>query len=290
MILGIPVVEGQDLTKALLDSLEATVTGNNFRVVIYDNSSEVAYDVTDYEHYSFPVFVVHSEANEGFYKPLRELYAYMDDPLIGLIHNDMVLYEKGWNERMERAFLEDPKLGLVGLCGSNEIDELGGRGGGTMCYFRGADVQIGNTTIKAQDQAAGRRMYGVEAACVLDSLFMMFRREAIPLLVHSDAEWNELTLAHFYDRIWPCRVIEAGYHVAVMGVECDHLGGMTTTANQRYRDDCVKWLAGHGFDTDNPETDMYLIAERRFLSEYRDEKKFLPCKVGPDYAITHFAR
>lgn len=293
MILGVPVIDGHGLTAKLLESLAETVTGDNFQVVLIDNNSEHRYqsERIAQKKYPFPVRLIHNRKNEGYYTPLLKLYNKNPrEELIGLIHNDMVLYEKGWNERMEAAFAADPLLGLVGLCGSSELDHLGGRGGGTMCYFSGRSVMVHGQQIPAQSQDAGLRITGLHPAVVLDSLFMMFRRSVIPQLVAEGEDWKDITLAHFYDRIWPCRTIEAGYGVAVMGVECDHLGGMTTTANERYRNDCIRWLEQRGIPYDNPETEMYLVAERRFLGEYRDQKKFLPCTVGSDYEVHHHAR
>lgn len=285
MVLGIPVVDGHDLTITLLMSLEETITNpSTFTAVIIDNGSTIPYRAAEFTDYPFRIDVIRYENNQGYYVPLKHLSDKYDDPLIGLIHNDMVLYERGWNERMQAEFERDNKLALVGLCGSNEIDERGGRGGGTVCYFRGADVQIGDRVIRGQDQAAGGRIVGLFPAACLDSLFMMFRREAIRDLTTEADPWEDITLAHFYDRIWPVRLIENGWHVGTMGVECDHLGGMTTTGNERYRDDCIKWLEDRGFAYENPETEMYLIAERRYLDEYRDQKHFLPCKIENDYS------
>lgn len=283
MILCIPVVDGHDLTKAVLDSLEQTVTGDNFKVVIFDNASDMPYTDIPYD-YSFPVITHHCRQNIGYYRPLLWIYEmFADEELIGLAHNDLVYYERGWNERMEHSFAMDTKLGLVGMCGSSEIDNLGGRGGGTVCYFRGGDVSIGDAVIRGQSQSAGRRTLDLVPSACLDSLFMMFRRSAIPDLVNSKVEWKDITLAHFYDRIWPVRLIEKGWHVATLGVECDHLGGMTTAGNERYRNDCITWLEERNIPYDNPETEMYLVAERRYLGEYRDEKHFIPCRIHGDY-------
>lgn len=306
MILCLPVVDGHDLTKVSVKSVLDTTT--NCKVVIYDNASDKPYtdawikeQFGDEEH---RVLVIRSKTNKGYYQPLIDLYDLFTDELIGLMHNDMVLYEQDWDQRMAGAFSSDPLLGLVGLCGSNELDSLGGRGGGTKCFFRGASIIVGEKQILAQSQDAGLRIYDLVPSVVLDSLFMMFRRKVITKLTRTANEWNEITLAHFYDRIWPCRVIEAGYRVGTMGVECDHLGGMTTTANERYRDDCIKFLDQRGipFRTDgpdmviaaesldprnipsgNPETEMYLLAERRFLNEYREQKHFLPVIVDANW-------
>src|SRR5882724_2779045 len=170
MILGIPVVDGHGLTGTLLDSLAATVTGDNFQVVIIDNNSKHHYqpERLAQKKYPFPVRVIHNRKNQGFYTPLKKLYEKNPkQELIGLIHNDMVLYEKGWNERMEQAFRDDPSLGLVGLCGSSELDHLGGRGGGTMCYFAGKTVNVAGVPIQAQSQEAGLRVTGLYPAVVL---------------------------------------------------------------------------------------------------------------------------
>lgn len=287
MVLVVPVVDGHDLTKNLLDSLEATVTGDNFSVIIFDNNSDTPY--YGYDGYKFPIIIVRSAKNLGYYRPLQNCLDYITDEaeLIGLIHNDMVLYEVGWNERMEHSFAMDPKLALVGMCGSNEIDGLGGRGGGTVCYFRGSDIRVGDRQFTGQSQAAGRRTADLVPSACLDSLFMMFRVTAIPDLTTDADPWKDLTLAHFYDRIWPVRLIEHSWHVATLGVECDHLGGMTTAGNMRYRNDCVKWLEERnllGIRHEDPETAMYLIAEDRYLNEYRQQKQLIPCRIHGDYS------
>jgi hypothetical protein len=150
-------------------------------------------------------------------------------------------------------------------------------------------VPVGDQIWRGQDPSAGRRIEGIEPAIVLDSLFMLFRRDVIPHLVRDDEKWEDITLAHFYDRIWPIRTIEAGYHVVTMGTDNDHIGGLTTTGNERYRNDCIKFLEDRGIPYDNPETEMYLLAERRYLGEYRDQKRWLPAIIREGYDVTHLA-
>lgn len=288
MILGIPVQDGWEMTDTMLKQL-VKVSSPNLKVVIIDNDSDTPYQGN--YHYGIPIPVIHNDKNLGYYYPLKQLYeAYPEEELIGVMHNDMLLYEEGWDERMKQCFEADPQLGLVGLCGSNEIDSNGGRGGGTMLHFAGRSVQVGENTYTAQPQSAGRLIHDLEPSACLDSLFMMFRREVIPHLMNDTDPWEDITLAHFYDRIWPIRTIEAGYRVGTLGVECDHIGGLTTTGNMRFRNDCIAWLDERGSSYENPETEMYLIAERRYLSEYRENKHFLPCIVGGDYVINHLNR
>jgi len=285
MILGLPVVEGHELTAVAIDHIMKNRHFKNTKVVIIDNGSDKPYESDNPD-----VHIIRNKENIGFYQPLKQLYdAYPDEEIIGIMHNDLMLYEPGFDLRMLTEFGHDPQLGLIGLCGSREVDERGGRGAYTVCNFMGREVQVGDQIWKGQDPSAGRRIEGIEPAIVLDSLFMLFRREVIPHLVREAEQWSDITLAHFYDRIWPIRTIEAGYHVVTMGSDNDHIGGMTTTGNERYRNDCIKWLDDRGIPYENPETEMYLVAERRYLGEYRDQKRWLPAIIREGYDVTHLA-
>lgn len=311
MILGMPVVEGQSLTAVAVEHILKSRLLDSTKPVIFDNGSDEAYDPEFWKAHG--VDVIRSEENIGFYQPLERLYhAYPDEQYIGIMHNDLMLYEKGFDRRMIDAFEQDQELGLIGLCGSKEVDERGGRGGYTVCNFMGRDVQVGEQVWKGQDPSAGRRIEGIEPAIVLDSLFMLFRRDVIPALVREHEKWSDITLAHFYDRIMPIRTIEAGYHVITMGSDNDHIGGMTTTGNVRYRDDCIKFLDDRGIDwrlkpgeaapnmdldpdyrikpCGNPETQMYLVAEDRYLQEYKWQKQWIPAIIRDGgYDVTHLA-
>ncbi len=315
MIIGLPVVEGHELSRVALDHLTKNAVMASTKPVIIDNASETPYNCDKpfeicKEINGYKVGLISNKENIGYYQPLKQLFdQYPDEEFIGLMHNDLMLYEPGWDRRMLQAFEADPELGLIGLCGSREVDERGGRGGHTVCNFMGREVPVGDQIWKGQDPSAGKRIEGIEPAIVLDSLFMLFRRDVIPHLVRDDEKWEDITLAHFYDRIWPIRTIEAGYHVITMGSDNDHIGGMTTTGNERYRNDCIKFLDERGIawrdngSTDiaaealdernipcgNPETQMYLIAEHRYLKEYRDQKHWLPAIIREGYHVTHLA-
>lgn len=274
MILGIPVMDQHRLTNQLIESLaEKTQNPSELHVVIIDNNSEVPYHA-DY-HTPFPVTVIRNERNDGYYYPLRTLYeTFPHADAIGLIHNDMIIYEQGWDERIRGCFARDPQLGLIGFCGSWQADHLGGRGGGTMCHFNGS---------KGQPQSAGERIDDLRPSVLLDSLFMMFRLAAIPGLRIDE----HIAPCHFYDKIWSMRTIENGWRVATLGVEVDHIGGQTAVGVARFREDARQWCEQEGCMhlSPDPLTALYLEAERRFLTEYRDQKRMMPSHVTPNYTF-----
>jgi len=281
MILGIPVIDQQGLTQQCIRSLTQTVSDpTHFTVVIIDNNSDTPYKEDSYKDLPFQVFVLKNKKNKGYYYPLLDLYNRFPEEFVGLVHNDIIFYEKGWDVRLTRHFQGDPKLGLVGLCGSNQVDRLGGRGAGTMCFFRGE---------KGQPQSAGKKITDLQPACILDSLFMMFRRIVIPSLKIDE----KIAPCHFYDKIWSLRTIEAGYRVGGLGSEVDHIGGMTACGIEKFKKDSEDWLNEMGIKYDkekiDPRTAVYDEAERRFLTEYRQQKLMIPGIVNPYYDFISLA-
>lgn len=275
--LGVPVLEKKELTAEFVQSIVDTIANPaDFHLVIIDNNSEDAYDAADYI-VPFKLTVKRYDVNMGFYYPLLDLYnEYGNSDQIGLCHNDIFFYEKGWDTRLKNAFISDAKLDLIGLCGSWVVDIHGGRGVGTTSNFKG---------IKGAQ--AGLKSDSLEPAILLDSLFMMFRTPAIP-----DLEIDEnITPCHFYDKIWSMRMVEKGHHVAVLGIEIDHMGG-TTSCSPRYQEDAKRWCKEHGFELEKQEDGsesgdltLYHVGERRFLQEFREEKKIIPSTIDKQYQV-----
>ena len=113
----------------------------------------------------------------------------------------------------------------------------------------------------------------------------MLRRDVIPSLGIDE----DIALCHFYDRIWTLRTIEAGWHVGVLGIEIDHRGGITSTGND-YNQTAIDWCQSRGIAVENNNGDlaMYLEAERRYLTEYREGKHMIPCQINSSYDIDYY--
>lgn len=275
--LGIPVVDNHALTDQLIDSLIKTVAdGDALTVVVFDNASEYSYETWAKQRpwfYERGIKVVRYERNRGYYVPILDLVE-MATPgdIVGLCHNDLIFYEKAWDRRLRNAFVSDGRLGMVGFCGSNEVDDRGGRGGGTMCNFRGERG--------ARTEHTGRRITDLQPALILDSLFIAFRQPVFSSL-KMDANFQ---LNHFGDRMWPLRAIENEWRVGVLGVEVDHMSGQTLVGvGGRIETDSQIWCMEHGVhvaDNAQASTAVYLEAERRYLTEYRDQKHLIPARMN----------
>lgn len=273
LYLGVPVVDNQELTNQMLHSIAKTVSDpESLCVVIFDNGSEVPYK-RDWMDLGLPweIRVVRSETNRGFYRPITDLedMATSGD-IVALCHNDLIFYEKGWDKRLRQSFIDKGNLGIVGFCGSNEVDSRGGRGSGTMMNFKGEKGALAEHT--------GRRVNDLQPAAILDSLFIAMRQPVVRVLGVDD----NIALNHFGDRVWPLRAIENGWHVGVLGIEIDHMGGQTLVLVSKIEEDSRKWCEEHHIDI--PEgmeagTAVYLESERRYLTEYRDLKRMIPGRV-----------
>lgn len=288
MVLALPVMDAHEWTQKTVASILKTARGKNFTLVIVDNNSVEPYRAAEFGETpdNVTLLVQRNEKNLGYYSPLKDMYDAFSATHIymGLIHNDLTLYEEGWDLRMVEAFEHDPLLALIGLAGSYQIDSAGGRGSGTMLWFRGQDAE-GNVT--GQPQSAGLRITDLRPAACLDSLFMMFRASDIPLL-----RWDDKpTLAHFYDKIWPCRLIQKGKRVAVLGSECDHWGGITLITNPRFEESCRIWCEENGVKPYTEESNnwglaVYKEAERRFENEFLN--KLYPFSVDGGYNVNRW--
>lgn len=200
---------------------------------------------------------------------------------VAFFHCDLMIHEQLWDWRVIEAFERDEKLNLIGFAGSNEIDQLGGRGAGTMLNYRGANFPWVGQASPAE--AHGRRMANFEPAAVLDHMSMIFRRSELEQLTPQEGHYAPF---HFYDRILSCEVLERGGHIGVLGIDCDHFSGGTTGGNKEADSLMREWLDKEGvpYDPERPDIAMYWESERRFKERYI-HTGFAPLRVLPDYSI-----
>jgi len=296
-----PVFNQFDLATAAIDIAIHNLSGEReVEFVILDNGSKEPFQYNLANHWNMAdtlvtddesedksgwnLKIVRSEKNIGVYPTfwwgIRE--ATGDVP--AFFHSDLMIAEAGWDKRVLEAFEGNPKLGMVGFVGSNEIDGSGGRGLGTCSNFLGLEykhkTETGEEKVWCGSAAEihGRRLTGLESAAVEDGCAMIFRRTCLETI----PQRPDFPPHHFYDRLLSCEVRERGWEVATLGVGCDHISGQTVNQEQGYQDMAKEWAEAHGLSlgtNHNWDSVVYESAGRQWLTEYKDQKGLVPCCV-----------
>jgi hypothetical protein len=274
-------MDQHEWTLRAVESMANTASGDGgLHLLVYDQASQEPYKKAEFPKTPFPMNVVRMDTNVGYYQLMAEVAKKATNAdLIGIVHNDLIFHEPSWDRSLIQAFVQHSEMGMLGLCGSWQVDPLGGRGNGTMVNFRG-DYQK-----HAQTRTWVNGRHITLPAVVFDSLFMMMRRVHLPLLRID----KDIQLGHFLDRVWPLRLWENGVKCGYVGIEVDHAGGVTTISaetNVRFEADCKLWCESQHIPPhrlypahENKSaslwqkdgqygTLMYMEAERRFLDEY----------------------
>jgi len=276
-------VDSGPLAEEALQYLRANSDSETTTLILIDNGS-----YTPLPRYDADILIRYPEnigGNAVFHELLPELELLRID-VVAYLDCDLMVRDPNWSKKILDCFNADPLLGMVGFVGSNEIDGSGGRGRGTMSSFIGSTYRTGHASPAS---VHGKVATHVHPAAVLDHCSMIF---SLKVLKGLPSQKEIHTPGHFYDRVLSCEILNRGYHMAVVGVACDHFSGGTGNGvinrDNLYR----KWLTAHNLpaDTENPDMEIYKEGERRFLSKWRDELKFIPLLVNNDYSINHYAR
>lgn len=282
IVIGIPVLsDGRALlNKTLAQTLSNVRDHSGVQFVLVDNGSNPPVAVMEKPKF-FNVDVIRNEENKGYFYPLLQLYEeYPKAEIIGLMHYDVEILEPGWEGRIIEAFKKDKKLGLVGIFGWKGVSELGlgNEAVGNLVPDLERDKVFKFKTIK-----------GISPVVIVDSLFMAFRREVIPLLDIRE----DIPVKHFIDKVWPLRVIESGQRVAVIGINANHYS--TGYLRNNNKDEQIKALQEsfkkrYGLDLPDWSIDEMARFEGMvaFHKEFKDLKKMVPCKINDRYKVTVF--
>ena len=283
------VLNNFDLFQTAID-LANVNSETDLDFVVIDNGSDEPLVVKE------KVNLFRKEENIGNYPVFEEVLKHnlAAGDILAFFHTDLFIYEKGWDKRVIEGFEKNPKLGLIGFIGSNEIDNLGGRGLGTMSNFQGR--QVGKWK-GSPAEVHGKRINDLRKAVLVDGCSMIFRKKCLEEI----GFLSNFPPHHFYDRLMCCQAREKGWEIGVLGIECDHFSGMTVNREPKYHTLAEKWMKERWGSIDNwieknkdwfnnPQNPnyqkrpaqadqwVYLEAERQFLQEYRDKKHLIPVK------------
>lgn len=288
--LVIPFIDQVDITKHCIE-VAAKNAGQEFELVLIDNGSDKrlfpeAKPKGKAGHYWFtpdydvPMRYLLNKENIGVLPTFKQAFENTDSDIICFIHNDVLLHEENWVQKVIDAFTAVPKLGLAGIFGAVGVGDNGGR-------IRSQSKMLGLEWGKCEChevawQHHSEFMDGVSPATILDGVGMFFSREAANSLLQTDIFDDWRAPHHFYDRIIPLKLIDRGFRIATIGLGFDHWSGATANSSDKYQKSGMAWLKrnGHTPLADGVDHTIYTIAENQFFYEFGHR---IPCYVHADW-------
>jgi len=184
----------------------------------------------DSELMHWPHYVVYDKDVVPAY---QECYENTREMILAYLHDDLEIYEKGWDTRVLQEFA-DPSVGLVGFGGAL------GHGQPWLYqrpYYLPDLARQSFLSNLREAQTHGARFQGECDVAVVDGFAVFVRREILKSWKHENGAPNGFpqcqSVGYF---MWCenlcCEVRRQGYRIRLVGVDCHHIGGRTSTVYQ----------------------------------------------------------
>lgn len=232
------------LTRACLESLRSTT--RPFELCVVDNASTDGTEGFFREWAATTPLRYHRNAeNVGLIRALNQGAGLAGGQRLCFLHNDTVMREPRWLERLEAAVDGPGRVGLAGLYGVRRLRRDG--------------RYVGRTIVHALEGQATARAPATEVAAV-DGVCLFLPRAILEAVGGFDEGYG---FFHGYDRDLSFAVREAGWRCVVVDAPFLHRGGGTRT--------------GEGAPVSAPED---LAQRRAALARFaRKWRRRLPCDV-----------
>jgi hypothetical protein len=172
----------------------------------------------------------------AFRKGVDRLLADTDVDVIACLHDDVRIFEDGWDEKVLRHFARVPRCGLLGFGGAIGL-------GSDRLYQDPYDpMQLARIGFRSNLIDAGvhgvRSLLPERVAC-LDGFSQIGRRQFWEGWPTHPRPWTVLedlgVLHHFYDGMLGCLARRYGWETWYLPVACAHAGGQTAVGDQGYQ-------------------------------------------------------
>lgn len=152
----------------------------------------------------------------------QQAYKDTKDPILAFIHDDVEIYEPGWDTRVLREF-DDPTVGMVGFGGAL------GHGHPDLYKrpYRLPDLARQNfmSNMRSADKH-GARFTGERDVAILDGFALFVRRS---ILARAGGWPIDEPVGYFLYSEWLCcETRRQGFRIRLVGIDCEHLGGKSS--------------------------------------------------------------
>lgn len=263
----IPAVDQHKFTERAIEGLFNNAQApNDVDVILIDNDS-----LTPYNNMA-GVNLIRNDINPGVYMSYIQGMQQAKSNVVLWMHNDVLVHEYGWDQRILSEFNNDPKLGIAGFFGGRSVGANGGRGhpeGNLLGKEWGQNIAV-----------HGHLLTGKHPAVVFDSLAMIINQD----IFHS-INVPYVAPHHWFDRIMTLWFIDHGYHALTIGIGFDHYSGATSVLqSSRHSDFVQKWCESKGLAMDqNWDYTLYKYGSDFFKARWGIR---LPVEVDSNYRLT----
>ena len=158
-----------------------------------------------------------SPDNLGMVKTMQYAYEMCETEILAIIHNDVFIYEKEWDQRVLRYFKEDEELGVAGFFGAEYIGVGADR---SYCW---------SNMLEADHHGVRLVGPGSLAVAVLDGFCLVFRMDMLKKAGGFDQRYH---YHHIYDKAACLQSLALGYRNIVVNIPCHHMSGITAERPQ----------------------------------------------------------
>lgn len=170
--------------------------------------------------------------------------------VIACLHDDLEIFEEGWDERILRHFERYPTCGLAGFGGAL------GLGAGNIYQVAYDPMQLARLHFRSNLRDAethGIRSLLSEKVACLDGFSQIGRREYWRGLIEQTSRslfppWGELerlgVVHHGYDGMLGCLAKRAGWETWYVPLDCTHHGGQTAVGDPGYQAWATRYVPG----------------------------------------------
>lgn len=204
-----------------------------------------------------------ARAKLGVVPSMHQLYRFVAyrSEILAFMHDDVTIHEEGWIARVEAEF-KDPKVAIVGLGGAT------GLGLPDIYKTRYSINQLQRVDYFSNQrdwEVHGQHETGARDVAVVDGFFMAVRTS---FLKEIDGWSGFPHNFHMYDAYLCLMAARNGYKVRIVGVDCTHHGGGTST-----KVEYAEWCKEHGTTMEREHQEPHVF----IYEQFRDS---LPLRVG----------
>lgn len=254
-VLIVPTINANNQIYKTIKNWNSYATNKEIPIIIVDNGS---YEPIEIEKTRSHITVVRLEENVGaidaFNVGIAKAKELHDPDYYVFIHDDLEIYEAGWDTRIETDIPRFNNVGVFGIGGAIQGVSLNGARHGFASNMKEAEMH-------------GIRTRVSQYAVIFDSFVLGVSKNLL-----EELNWKvavEFLYGHFLDRDICVESLVRGYTNLLIPLICDHLSGGSSNT-QHYRD----WLASKGMS----DVELHNKNQKIFSTKWRGK---VPLFINP---------